>query len=107
MAKQQKEKSYSIEWSVSARTAFLKSIEYISEFSLQGAASVVTNIDKGLQKAISNPHFYPPDKWKLNNRGNYRAFEINRFRIVYKILPTKRKIRIVFFRHSRQEPNRY
>lgn len=66
------------------------------------------NIDEGLQKAISNPHFYPPDKWKTNNlTGNYRAFEIKRFRIVYKIIPTKHKIRIVFFRHSRQEPNKY
>jgi len=108
MAKQQKEKSYSIEWSASARKAFFKSIEYISEFSMQGAESVVMNIDKALQKALTNPQFYPADKWKLNNsRGSYRAFEIKRFRVVYKIFASRHKIRIVFFRHSKQEPRAY
>ncbi len=108
MAKQQKEKSYSIEWSASARKAFLESVEYISEFSLQGAESVIKNIAQALQKAVANPQFYPPDKWKLNNsRGNFRAFEIKRFRIVYKIIPFKHKIRVVFFRHSKQKPRKY
>ncbi len=107
MARQQKEKGYSIEWSTSARRSFFKAVEYISEFSLQGAESVVKNIDKSLQKTISNPRFYPPDKWKLNNRGNYRAFEIKRFRIAYKIISKRHKIRILLFRHVKQQPKKY
>lgn len=108
MAKQQKEKSYSIEWSSSARSTFFKSVEYISEFSLQGAASVVKAIQKALQKAQANPQYYPPDKFKLNNtKAYYRAFEVNRFRIGYKIDNRKHKIRIIFFRHTKQRPKTY
>jgi len=108
MAKRQKEKSYSIEWSATARNAFFNSIDYISDFSLQGAASVVKSIDKCLQKTIANPYYYPPDKWKLDNlKGYYRAFEVKRFRIAYKVITSKYKIRILNVRHTKQEPRKY
>jgi hypothetical protein len=32
-----------------------------------------------------NPEIYPPDKYKKSNSGIYRAFELYRYRISYRI----------------------
>jgi plasmid stabilization system protein ParE len=48
---------------------------------------------------------HPPDKFKLNNTGNYRAYEIYSYRIAYRIL--KDKVRILRVRHTSREPLKY
>lgn len=107
MVKQQKEKGYSIEWAVSAKNSFFKSVEYISSSSLQGASSVISAVSKALEKAAANPEVYSPDKWKVNNNGLYRAFEVKNFRVVYKIISSKKIIKVIKFRHVRQYPLSY
>lgn len=47
----------------------------------------------------------PPDKFKKNNPGNYRAFEKYSYRIAYKHTATE--IRILRVRHVKQEPKEY
>ena len=107
MAKQQKEKSFGIEWSTSAKKNFFEAIEYISESSIQGAGSVIDAITEALSKAAVNPQIYPSDKWKLDNDNSYRAFEVKRFRIAYKIYSDKKVIKVINFRHGRQFPASY
>lgn len=52
-----------------------------------------------------HPHKYPPDKYKTDNKGNYRAYEIYHYRISYKI--TETAIYIVRIRSSYQNPQEY
>jgi hypothetical protein len=41
-----------------------------------------------VEKAIPNPGFYGPDKYKADNDGSYRAFEKHSYRIVYRYTKT-------------------
>ena len=52
-----------------------------------------------------NPERFPPDKFKMNNDGSYRAFELHRYRISYVIL--KEVVLIVRLRHTAMSPLLY
>lgn len=78
---------------------------YISEDSPQNAAKVVTDIIAAAEKAIVNPYYYNPDKYKINNDGSYRAFEKHRYRVVYRY--QKNIIRVLRVRHTKMEPRNY
>ena len=58
--------------------------KYISEDSQQNAIKVVNDIVAAVEKTITNPEYYNPDKFKKNNDGSYRAFEKHRYRVVYR-----------------------
>jgi plasmid stabilization system protein ParE len=77
----------------------------ISKDSLQNAVKVLEEIVAAVDKAISNPEFYGPDKYKQNNDGSYRAFEKHRYRIAYRF--TGNIIRVLRVRHSKMEPKEY
>ena len=55
--------------------------KYISLSSPQNAFKVVEEVVTALNKAINNPEFYGPDKYKTNNDGSYRAFEKHHHRV--------------------------
>jgi plasmid stabilization system protein ParE len=78
---------------------------YISKQSLQNAAMVIEDIVVSVEKANSNPEYYPPDKYKKNNTGNYRAFEKDGFRVMYRY--TKNTIYVMRVRHVKREPGIY
>ena len=48
---------------------------------------------------------HAPDKYRSNNNGNYRAYELHHFRIAYFI--AEEHIRIVRIRHTSMEPKDY
>jgi plasmid stabilization system protein ParE len=48
---------------------------------------------------------HAPDKYRLNNDGSFRAYEIHQYRIAYFI--GEDHIRIVRMRHTSQEPQEY
>jgi plasmid stabilization system protein ParE len=79
--------------------------KYISEDSPQNALKVIEDIIAAANKAITNPEFYNPDKYKVNNDGSYRAFEKHHYRIVYRY--NKGIIRILRVRHTKMEPTKY
>lgn len=79
--------------------------KYISEDSPQNAGKVVKDIIAAAEKAITTPEIYPPDKNKKDNDGSYRAFEIHRYRIVYRV--TKDTVRVLRVRHTKREPKAY
>lgn len=51
------------------------------------------------------PEIHAPDKYKQNNTGHYRAFELHRYRIAY--LVKDEEIIITRVRHTSQEPEIY
>ena len=69
------------------------------------ADNVFDKIKSSAYDVRDNPEKYPPDKYKINNKGNYRAYEIYRYRISYLI--TKKDIYIVRLRGTDQNPREY
>ncbi len=65
----------------------------------------MNDIITAAEKAITNPEYYSPDKYKLDNDGSYRAFEKHRYRIAYRY--TKNTIRILWVKHTSMEPKTY
>ncbi len=70
-------------WSKTALRQFDAAIKYITSDSFQNAEKVKLIILENIDKIPDFPEKYPPDKYKQNNKGNYRAFEIYHYRISY------------------------
>lgn len=79
--------------------------DYISKDSLQNANKVINDIVKSMENAQTNAFIYNVDKYKINNDGNYRAFEKHHYRVVYKII--KNTLYVLRVRHTKQEPFQY
>ncbi len=94
-----------IVWTKRSEKQLENAYKYICEDSTKNAAKVIEDIVKAAGKAINNPEFYPPDKYKTNNDGTYRAFEKHKFRIAYRF--KSNVIRILRVRHSKMEPQPY
>lgn len=96
---------YQIVWTKRSQQHLKAAYNYISEDSSQNALKVIEDIIAAANKAIANPEFYNPDKYKVNNDGSYRAFEKHRYRIVYRY--KKGIIRILRVRYTKMEPKKY
>lgn len=97
--------AYQIIWTRRALQHLRGLYRFISKHSLQNAAMVIEEIIIEMEKAAINPEFYPPDKYKTNNNGTYRAFEKHSYRIVYRF--TKNTIYVLRVRHTKREPKSY
>lgn len=49
---------------------------YIREDSFQNAEKFRNKILASIKELIKNPEKYPPDKYRINNDGSYRAYEL-------------------------------
>ena len=94
-----------ISWSKNATRQFEAAIRYIALDSFVNAEKVSEEILNELARALKNPEFFPPDKYKQNNDGSYRAFEKNRYRVAYRF--TNDLIRVLRVRHTSREPKVY
>jgi plasmid stabilization system protein ParE len=92
-------------WNNRASIYFRKAYEHIKEESPANAEKVKDGITKMVDSLPDNPGKHPPDKFKRNNPGNYRAFEKYSYRVAYK--HTEQEIRILRVRHVKQEPLEY
>ena len=99
------EKDRKLIWDLQALTRLEKSLEWISETSIQQAEQIEQAILERIEIIRVHPERHPPDKYKRNNPGIYRAFEIHSYRISYHY--TENEIRILRFRHVKQEPKEY
>lgn len=99
-------KKVPVVWDVEARNSFRKAITYIRKSSVQNAEKVRLDINAAVRKLADEPERrHTPDKYKIPNDGNYRAFEIHHYRIAYSV--SDEMIRIVRFRHTSQQPETY
>jgi plasmid stabilization system protein ParE len=78
---------------------------YIAEKSVRNAEKVLDEIQKKVKELPYNPEKYPIDKYKKDNDGNFRAFELYRIRIAYYI--DIHTIRVISVRSTHQEPLEY
>ena len=88
-----------------AKKSLRQAYEYIRQDSLQNAEKVRTKILESIKALPKNPEVHTPDKYRKNNDGSYRAYEIYRYRITYHVSPTE--IRIIRIRHTKMNPLEY
>lgn len=98
-------KKIRIIWDKIALQDFEAIIRYIGNDSVQSAEKVGVEISEKIERLADYPEMYPPDKYKLNNDGNYRAFECQRLRVSYCISTVE--IIILRIRHTGREPLTY
>ena len=94
-----------ISWDTQAINFFRDVIAYIKKDSSQNANKVKEEVLKKIMELSEQPEIYAPDKYKLNNKGEYRAFEIYHFRISYLI--KEEEVYIARVRNSKQKPLDY
>lgn len=92
-------------WDTEALSELKEAYEYLKEKSLSSAKRVRKSILKKTRALENHSEIYEPDRFKKNNDGNYRAFELYSYRIVYRI--TEIEIRILRVRHTSREPLQY
>ncbi|SEW44752.1 Plasmid stabilization system protein ParE [Chitinophaga sp. YR573] len=92
-------------WSKQAKAELQKAYEYIFQDSPLNAAKVRDEIIDITIDLPNHPKKYPPDKYKLANDSNWRAFEKHHFRVSYRIMPNE--IRIIRLRHTGRNPLSY
>lgn len=73
--------------------------------SIEIADKVITTLFDSSEILKDQSELYPLDKFKLNNDGTYRAYEIYHYRISYRVL--KNEIRILRIRHTSRNPKEY
>lgn len=96
-------------WKVVIDNAAKKSLQeayhYIKNDSLQNAEKVKAKILSSIKELIKNPERHAPDKYRLNNDGSYRAYEIYKYRITYHV--SAEEIHVIRIRHTRMNPLEY
>ena len=92
-------------WDRPARLYLVKALDYIRKDSIKNSEIVANAILASIDKASRFPEHFPPDKYKLNNTGSFRVFEIYGFRISF--YADADIIRIVRIRHIKQKPINY
>jgi plasmid stabilization system protein ParE len=80
-------------------------IYYIKSESGNNAAKLKTEILGTFKELAKNPERYPLDRFKFENDGSYRAYEIYHLRITYQI--SEFQIRILRIRHTKRNPLGY
>ncbi len=75
--------------------------KYIAKESILEADKAFDQIEASTEELSDQSERYPPDKYKKNNNGNYRAYEIYRYRIA------KKNIYIIRLRSTDQNPREY
>lgn len=92
-------------WSKSAWLELQKAYWYISLESIQNAEKVRDEILDLTEELPNHPEKHPPDKFKEDNDGTWRAFEKHRYRISYRI--TLDEIQIIRLRHTSRSPLKF
>ena len=85
-------------WPLKAQNQLSEIFKYIAADSAQNAEKVKGNILVSTRKLESDPEIHPLDKYKKNNDGSFRAYELHHYQIAYRI--TKKEIIITRIRHT-------
>ena len=88
-----------------SKKSLREALQYIQKDSEQNAEKVKSKILTSIKELITNPKRYNTDKYKLNNDGSYRAYEIYKYRITYHV--SDDEIRIIRIRHTKMNPLEY
>jgi len=94
-----------ITWDKQAIIYFRETIKYIRKDSLQNAENVKQGILERINELSERPEIHAADKYKTNNTGHYRAFELYHLRVSY--LVKDDEVIIARVRSTKQEPRDY
>lgn len=92
-------------WTETAQQQLREIYLYIAEESIIQADKIFERLVKFTARLAVQPYKFPTDKYKTNNNGDYRAYELYHYRVSYKI--TKTAIYIVRLRSTHQNPLEY
>lgn len=76
-------------WCPQARVQLQHAYLYIQKDSSQNAEKVRNGILGATRKLLAGPERFPLDKYKKDNDGSFRAFELFRYRVAYQVTGTK------------------
>ena len=88
-----------------AKRQLKEAYKYIKKESLQNADKVKAKIIASINALAENPEKNPADKYRLNNDGSHRAYEIYKYRIGYHVSP--KQITVTRIRHTKMTPLEY
>jgi plasmid stabilization system protein ParE len=100
-----KEGSWRIRFSNLANDDIDSVAHYIKDDSPKNYQRIREAVFFAIEKLEENPHRHPPDRFKRDNTGNYRAFEKHNYRVTYKVMEDTTLI--LRIRHARQMPLDY
>jgi len=95
-----------IKWSKYALNQLDKALDFITEQGFIAYADelqerIITKVDN----LVTNYGLYPTDKYKIDNDGSYHAFEVDEYRISYRVKDPQ--IKIIRVRHSSRKTIKY
>jgi len=95
-----------IKWSKPALDQLDKALDFIIE---EGFVAYAAKLEEGIltrvENLIDNYTIYPTDKYKKDNDGSYHAFEVDEYRISYRVKNSQ--IKIIRIRHTSRRPRKY
>lgn len=94
-----------IAWDDKAVLSIHKILNHIADDSPANAGKIVRAIEQTLEKIKKHPLIYPEDKYRKTKDKSYRAFELYRIRVSYKVETTR--VLVVRCRHTKQKPLYY
>ncbi len=94
-----------IKWDKQATLQFDAAMHYIRNDSPANAERLKKQLLEKISQLAINAEIYTLDKYKKGNQGEYRAFELYRYRISY--LVKEKEIIITRIRHTSQAPKKY
>jgi plasmid stabilization system protein ParE len=94
-----------IVWDKEAILQLQEAYEYLKEHSLRFANRIRKTLKIKIQELSKHPEIYNLDRYKINNDGTIRAFEVYSYRVTYKVKESE--IIIARIRHSSREPIEY
>lgn len=95
-----------IKWNKAAVHQLLSAIEFLEEKGLYlYAEQLESDVLSRIKTLPQNPTKYPQDKYRRQNDGYYRAFEVDHYRVSYRF--SKTEIRIVRIRHTSRRIRKY
>jgi plasmid stabilization system protein ParE len=98
-------KKRKILWDKQALHYFRNAIQYIRKDSPQNADKVKSEVLEKISELAIAPEIHNPDKYKIDNNGSYRVFELHRLRVGYFV--KENEIIIARVRNTKQEPLDY
>jgi len=92
-------------WPQNPKHQLREAYDHIKKDSLVNADKVRNAIVAATLELRDHPNKYAVDKFKTNNDGTFRAFELFHYRIAYRV--TDAEIIVVRVRHTSMEPLGY
>lgn len=92
-------------WDKEASDSLKKAYQWIKKDSVQNAEKIKNYFLIATMKLCDGPEIHPPDKYRKDGNVRFRAFEKYSYRVSYFI--SDDTIRVLRFRHVKQNPLEY